>query len=42
MYLRVEEIHIQKEQQKVEIPISNFDPIDEDLPGVIPRKFRLF
>ena len=36
------EIRIQKEQQKVEILTSNFDPIDDDLPGVIPRKFRWF
>ena len=30
----IQEIQIQKEQQKVDWLISNFDPIDEDLPGL--------
>ena len=34
------EAEIQKEQQKVEKKISNFDPIDEDLPGLVPSKTR--
>ena len=34
------EIQIQKEQQKVDWWISNFDPIDGDLPGLVPSKTR--
>ena len=30
------------EMQKVEMWTSNFDPIDDDLPGLLQRKFRLF
>ena len=34
------EIQIQKEQQKVDWWISNFDPIDGDLPGLVHSKTR--
>ena len=34
------EIEIQKEQQKSGKPISNFDPIDGDLPGLVHSKTR--
>ena len=40
--LRRAEIQIQKEQQKVEQKFSNFDPIDGDLPGLIPSKLDGF
>ena len=36
------EMEIQMEQRFEKALKSNFDPIDDDLPGVIPRKFRWF
>ena len=41
-YVYVCERKFQKEQQKVEMPTSNFDPIDGDLPGLLhPRSRRI-